>query len=263
MDQQPTMDQQLPPFFFDIFDPSLPRLGPGDEAHTLRALDTLFAAAPGRDRRDPALRILDVGCGNGAQTLALARHTRGPITAVDNHQPFLDELVRRAEAAGVAERIRPLRRDMRDMGFPPASFDLIWSEGALFVMGFGAGLRALHGLLAPGGMLAASELAWFGPDAPAECREYFAATYPAMTGIEQNLKMVREAGLEPLSHFVQPEGAWRENFYLPLAARLEVLRDQPRTPDELALIEAMEREIDIFRRYLAYFGNVFFLMRKI
>ena len=74
------MDQpyQLPPFFHEIFDPSLPRLGPGDNASTMRALDTLLSAR--KETRDsPALRILDIGCGNGTPTIQLAKHTTGTI----------------------------------------------------------------------------------------------------------------------------------------------------------------------------------------
>jgi hypothetical protein len=47
-----------------------PRQGPGSEAMTLRAL-----ALTGLDRDRP-LRIADIGCGTGAQTLTLAAHTK-------------------------------------------------------------------------------------------------------------------------------------------------------------------------------------------
>jgi len=121
--------EQLPAFFYEIFDASLPRLGPGDEASTLKALSQLYPAHPRPADRAVARtgRILDLGCGNGAQTLVLARHTDGPILAVDNHQPYLDELQRRAAAAGVAGRIRVSLRSMRSLGAGDGPFDLIWS----------------------------------------------------------------------------------------------------------------------------------------
>jgi len=90
-----------------IFHPSLPRLGPGDDDSTARALAMLPAAVRQADRH-----VLDLGCGNGAQTLCLARLLAGRITAVDNHRPFLDALTSRAIAAGVAGRIEPLCADM-------------------------------------------------------------------------------------------------------------------------------------------------------
>ena len=71
---------------FEVFVPSLPRLGPGDDESTKKALQTLYAAGLPDDR---PLKILDLGCGNGAPTMALAENTRGTILALDFHQPFL------------------------------------------------------------------------------------------------------------------------------------------------------------------------------
>jgi hypothetical protein len=70
------MDQQeQTQFFYEIFDASLPRLGPGDDASTSKALDMLLSARPEpKGAREPGqLRILDIGCGNGAPNLRVCR----------------------------------------------------------------------------------------------------------------------------------------------------------------------------------------------
>ena len=68
--------------FYQVFE-SLPRQGPGCTGATRKAYSYL-----------PPLpqdaKILDIGCGSGTQTRDLAALTSGTITAVDNHQPFLD-----------------------------------------------------------------------------------------------------------------------------------------------------------------------------
>ena len=117
-------------FFHEIFSPSLPRLGAGDDASTKKALAMLLEtkSSAGNAFRSRKLRVLDIGCGNGAPTIQLAKNITGTILAVDNHQPFLDELRRRAEAAGVADKIQTLQKDMRDLGREEGVFDLIWSE---------------------------------------------------------------------------------------------------------------------------------------
>jgi len=252
-------------FFHEIFDPSLPRLGPGDEASTIKALNMLRSA--GFQRGEKAIlrapRILDLGCGNGGQTVTLARHTEGRILALDNHQPYLDQLQRRAEAAGVSARIRVSRRDMRSLDQRDGPFDLIWSEGALFVMGFREGLAACHSLLAPGGGLTVSELCWLRPDPPADCRQFFATGYPGMADIETNLAAMRAGGYEVIGHFTQPESAWWEPYYHPLEERLRSLRKQHAgDAEKLAMIEDIQREIDIYRQHSAFYGNVFFVMRR-
>src|SRR5262249_11799155 len=60
------------------------------------------------------------------------------------------------------------RASMSALDFPDASFDLIWSEGAIYVMGFAEGLRAWKRLLKPHGAIAVTELSWLGPDIPEE-----------------------------------------------------------------------------------------------
>ncbi|HNS23131.1 MAG TPA: class I SAM-dependent methyltransferase [Sedimentisphaerales bacterium] len=252
-------------FLYEVFEASLPRLGPGDEASTVKALNLLRSA--GFPRGDRAIlratRILDLGCGNGAQTIPLARNTEGPILAMDNHQPFLNELLRRVEAAGLAGRVQVSRRDMRSLETSDGPFDLIWSEGALFIVGFREGLTACHSLLTPGGGLAVSELAWLRPDVPAACRQFFDTVYPAMTDMETNLATIRACGYDLVGHFVQPESAWWEPFYHPLAERLRSLRGQyAADARKLAMIEPMEMEIDMYRQYSAYYGNVFYVMRR-
>ncbi|MBN1508668.1 MAG: class I SAM-dependent methyltransferase [Sedimentisphaerales bacterium] len=259
MDQREQME-----FFYEIFDASLPRLGPGDAASTKRALDALSCTGVLHEKTSKGVpwRVLDIGCGNGAQTIELAKHAPGTILAIDNHQPFLDELHRRAEAAGVRGRIELALKDMRTLTADDGPFDLVWSEGALFVMGFREGVAACHSLLEPGGGLAVSELCWLRSDPPAECRAFFAGTYPAMADIDANLAAIRACGYDVIEHFVQPESVWWEPFYFPLQDRLHVLRERYADDGEkLSMIESIQKEIDIYRKHSAYYGNVFFVMR--
>jgi cyclopropane fatty-acyl-phospholipid synthase-like methyltransferase len=251
-------------FFYEIFDSSLPRLGPGDEASTRKALDMLLSARLERKGAPELaqLTILDIGCGNGAQTIQLAKQTNGTIVAVDNHQPFLDELQRRAEAEGLSKKIKVCLKDMCALGMDKGTFDLIWSEGALYIMGFGKGLAVCHNLLRPGGLLAVSELSWFRPDPPAECQQFFATEYPAMVGIETNVATIESSGYEALGHFTLPESAWWVTYYQPLEDRLESLRGKyAADPERIEAIESVQTEIEVYRRYSGYYGYVFYLMQ--
>jgi len=252
-------------YFYEIFDPSLPRLGPGDDTSTLRALETLLAAEHGGAGawQEKPIRVLDVGCGTGAQTLQLARHVDGTILAIDNHQPYLDELERRARAEGVAEKIRPCLKDMHTLGEKDGVFDLVWAEGSLFVMGFRAGLEVCLQRLRPGGLAAVSELAWLLPDPPAECRDFFAAEYPTMLDLTATESLIAECGFELIDEFVVPDSAWWDPYYRPLEARLAHFRDTwAADSDKLELVNWVEAEIGIRRKYSDYYGNVFFLLRR-
>ena len=256
---------ELPESFYEIFDPSLPRLNPGDEASTLSALNMLRSAGSGREE-DAALRfrrILDLGCGCGGQTLLLARYTEGQILALDNHQAYLDELCRRTQATGFSGRIRTVLKDMRTLTKDDGPFDLIWSEGALFVIGFREGLKTCHSLLVPGGGLAVSELCWLRPDPPEDCRRFFSEVYPAMTDIDAALAVIRACDYEVLGHFVLPESAWWTSFYRPVEERLRSLRKRcSEDAEKMSMIESIQKEIDIYRQYSEYYGSVFFVMRR-
>ena len=62
------------------------RQGPGSENDTLKALGFLNLPT------DQHLKVADIGCGSGGQTLTLAKKIKGQITAVDLFPEFLDEL---------------------------------------------------------------------------------------------------------------------------------------------------------------------------
>ncbi len=252
-------------FFYELFDATMPRLGPGDDLSTEKALRSVLAVMSSREAAFDAakLRILDIGCGNGVQTIHPAKHTKAVITAVDNHQPYLDELKRRAEAGGLSDKILPYQRDMADLGMEEESFDLIWSEGALNIMGFREGLEACHRLLAPKGLPAVSELTWLRPDPPEECRQFFADVYPAIVDIETNLAAANDCGFEVLGHFTLPDSAWWESYYNPLSERLNSCREKYSSdPEKIGMIEAIQMEIEIYRKYSKYYGYEFFVMQR-
>lgn len=230
----------------------LPREAPGSDASTLRALSML----PGLPA---SARILDIGCGPGAQTVALARATKGDVTAVDTHQPFLDDLVRRAAQAGVTDRIHPLQASMFDLGFDQP-FDLLWSEGAIYIIGFERGLREWQKLLKPGGFVAVTEISWLKPNPPEAAHRFWSKAYPDMTTVEENLARLSAAGYHSLGHFTLPESDWWDNYYHPMAARIESLREKYlHNPEAQAVLDLEYAEIELYRQYSAWYGYVFYL----
>jgi SAM-dependent methyltransferase len=239
---------------YEMFD-GMPRGGPGSDATTGRA----YALVPGLP---PAPDIIDIGCGPGMQTLELARLSGGHVTALDNHPPFLEQLERNAAAAGLAGAVTTLEGDMAALLFPALSFDLIWAEGSIFIMGFEAGLRYWQRFLRPGGCIAVTEISWLKDDPPKAPHDFFAAEYPAMQSVTQNLEIIRQTGLRLVSHFTLGEAAWWDDYYTPLAARLPRLKEAH--PDDFnaqALIAATEVEIETYRKYSAWYGSEFYIMQ--
>jgi ubiquinone/menaquinone biosynthesis C-methylase UbiE len=96
----------------------LPRQGPGLDESTVRACSCIPSSFKVR-------KILDIGCGSGMQPLILAKYfPDSQITAIDIHQPFLDELRTRAKSAGLDERILTYQASMDKLPFEEKSFDI-------------------------------------------------------------------------------------------------------------------------------------------
>lgn len=233
----------------------LPRQGVGRDRYTRQAYGMLPRL------REP--RILDIGCGSGAPTLELARISGGRVIGMDVHRPYLDDLTRRAEAAGLADRVTAVQGSMLSIGFPDESFDLIWSEGSIFVIGFDRGLEEWRRLICPDGFLVVHDVAWLRTDPPAELEKFWSEAYPNIRTIPENLAAIPPRGYEVLGHFPLPHDAWWDEYYGPLEKRLVKLRETyVDNADALAAIEESEREIAMYRNYPGWYGSVFFVMRK-
>lgn len=240
--------------FFEIFS-GLPQQGPGDDASTLRALALVAGLGPDT-------RVLDLGCGTGRQTLVLARSSPARIVAVDNHAPFVEELKRRAKELGVADRVESRTGDMHRLEFSSASFDLIWCEGAIYVVGFETGLRDWHRLLSPGGHMAVTEVCWTRPDPPPECVAFWEQEYPAIRDVPTRLATIAECGYETVGHFTLPPSSWWEDYYRPLQENVTRFREQHRDEtDAQELADQVQREIDVWRAYSEFYSYEFFVMR--
>lgn len=247
------MDAAAERVFFEVHR-RLPQEAPGSDASTRRALSLLppLPAEP---------EVLDVGCGPGRQTLELLRGTGGRVTAVDTHPPYLADLTRRAEAEGLGGRLRATEADMTRLPFADASFDLLWSEGAIYLMGVAPALKAWRRLLRPGACIAFTEIAWLTEDRPEEARRVWDEGYPAMTTVDGNSRLIASAGYEELARFVLPESDWWD-YYRPIGARLSGLRRRyAGDPAALAVLDAETREIELYRAHSRAYGYAFFIVR--
>jgi len=152
---------------------------------------------------------------------------------------------------------------MDAMDFREGTFDLIWSEGALYTIGFENALKKCRTLLKPGGYLAASELCWLADDAPREARDFFASEYPEMKTVTDNVELFCDCGLELLGHFTEPDSAWWDDCYTPMRKLLPGLRKKyAGVPDALALFDECDAEMAVHEKYSKSYGYEFFVCRR-
>lgn len=241
--------------FFAVYE-HLPRQGPGNRACAERAL-RLCADLP----LSPA--VLDLGCGVGAQTLYLAELTAGTVVAVDRHAPSIERLRATLAARGLSPRVQAQVGDMAHPDWPPASFDLVWSEGALYNLGIENALRICRGLLRPGGHLAFTDAVWRRKDPPPEVKASFDLDYPTMGWTEDVLAAIANGGFTTLGHFTLPDEAWWDDFYAPMERRIAELRPRyANNAEATSILDQIAQEPEMHRRFSDSYAYEFFVARR-
>ena len=241
-------------YFYELF-LHLPRGGPGDNQSTRKAFSYLTNLPS-----EPF--ILDIGCGHGVQTLELARISRGKIIALDNYQPFLDILMQNAKKEGFENRIIPKNQSMLEMDFKNDTFDIIWSEGALFVMGFQNGVKKCNQLLKNKGYCVVSEAVLLSPNLPKPLKEFWDEEYSDIKDIKGNISQIQDEAFDVLSHFTLPKSCWFD-FYSRMTKALEKLKKKySNNKIALQVFEKFDKESEIYAKYSDYFGYEFFIMQK-
>jgi len=228
------------------------RQGPGGDAETEQALNLSMV-----DRAAP-LKVADIGCGTGASTLLLAR-----ITAVDFLQDFLDVLEERAERMGVADSISTLSCSMDKLPFADEELDVIWSEGAIYNIGFEKGVADWRRCLKAGGVLVASEITWTTDSRPPELQTHWNSEYPEIDVASAKIRVLEKHGYSPVGYFVLPKHCWIDHYYRPMQARFEDFLDRNRNSEEAqAIVAAEQREIKLYETYKAYISYGVYIAKK-
>ena len=233
------------------------RQGPGSPEVTLKALSFI-------DNLTDQSLIADLGCGTGGQTMVLAQHAPGCITGLDFFPGFIDRFNANAGKSGLQHRVKGIVGSMDNLPFGKEELDLIWSEGAIYNIGFERGLNEWRKYLKTGGYIAVSESSWFTPERPAEIHNFWMEAYPGIDTIPNQIARIQNAGYLPVASFILPTACWTEHYFAPLVRAREMFLAKyagNKTAEELIALSYHEEEL--YRKYKEFYGYVFFIAKKI
>jgi ubiquinone/menaquinone biosynthesis C-methylase UbiE len=186
--------------------------------------------------------ILDIGCGSGIPTLALAGLCNGRITAMDTDQDALDRLAEKVSDAGLSDRITAIHHSILEMDFPEASFDILWAEGSVFIAGFEQSLKNWRRLLRSGG---------------------FMALHDDLGDINEKLMIIPLAGYRLLDYFILDTETWYEDYYDPLQELINKTMHESIHDDKLRkVLDNQQSEVTMVKQNPVRCASVFFVLQK-
>lgn len=236
----------------------LERQGPGSAGHTKLALDL-----SGLLTRNGPLKVADIGCGTGASALILAKELEAEIFAVDLFDKFLTSLKNTAEKHDLSEKIETLSCSMDALPFAQSSLDAIWSEGAIYNMGFEKGISYFSQFLKPGGILAVSEITWLTNHQPEEIKQYWTKNYPEMATASRKINQLEEQGYRLKGYFPLPKQCWVNQYYDPMQNQMSEFLHIYQTEEAEEFIKEQRKEIEFYRKFHPYYSYGFYIAEKV
>ncbi|MCK9641327.1 MAG: class I SAM-dependent methyltransferase [Prolixibacteraceae bacterium] len=236
---------------------NLERQGPGSHEVTINALGFI-------GNLTSESQIADIGCGTGGQTMVLAQHAPGIITGIDLFPNFIELFNANAEKLNLQNRVQGIVCSMNNLPFQKEELDLIWSEGAIYNIGFERGLNEWRKFLKVGGYVAVTEASWFTEERPAEINEFWMDAYPEIDTIPNKVAQMQKAGYIPVATFILPENCWTENFYaLQVSVQEAFLKKYAGNKTVEDFVANERHEAQLYDKYKAYYGYVFYIGKKI
>jgi len=233
------------------------RQGPGSSESTIKALSFI-------ENISSDLKIADLGCGTGGQTMVLANNISGNITGLDISLDFINIFNDNAKKLNLQDRIKGIVGSMDNLPFHNNEFDLIWSEGAIAQIGFEKGLNYWKGFLKKGGYIAVTYESWFTDERPAEIEKWWVDAVPEISTIGHNILVMQKTGYIPVAAFTLPESCWIDTYFVPQHVLHEAFLKKY-TGDKTVedFISNNKYEEELYTKYNQYYGYVFYIGKKI
>ena len=187
--------------------------------------------------------ILDVGCGSGIPTIELAKLSKGHVTGLDIDLESLNILKRKIKDYGLENQISVIKESINTMDFPKESFDIIWSEGTVFVIGFENSIKKWRLYLKPKG---------------------FMVIHDEIKDKSKKIKLIEKYSYKIISKFDIPFKIWWEEYFAHLEQLVKGYRKK--YPNDFELRKEFEKDqndIDMCKSNPALASSFYVIIQKV
>ena len=185
--------------------------------------------------------ILDIGCGSGIPTIVLAKLSEGKITGIDTDQRILDRFKKRIEEEGLSNQVVTKKCSLFDIDFPNETFDIVWAEGSIWIIGFKKGLEEWRRLLKPKGFL---------------------VVHDSVKTVLNELDILSSLGYDLINHFELPEDAWLKEYAIPLERLIKEQKKKTKDIVTLKMLERYQNEVNMIRENPKDHFSAFYILQK-
>jgi ubiquinone/menaquinone biosynthesis C-methylase UbiE len=232
------------------------RQGPGSPDETLKALSFINGLTE-------KSKIADIGCGTGGQTMVLGQNTLCEIIGIDIWADFINQFNQNARNKNLQDRVKGIVGNMENLPFAEEELDLIWSEGAIYNIGFERGLNEWRKFLKRGGYLAVTENTWFTNERPVEIQDFWQRAYPEIDTVSNKIAQMQNAGYLPIATYILPETVWTDFYSWQTLRRKTFLKKYNGNKAVEEFVSAERYEAELYHKYKDCYGYVFYIGKKI
>ena len=154
----------------------------------------------------------------------------------------MEKFTRKIKEAELTDQVKAINRSIFDMDFTDERFDIIWSEGSIYAIGFERGLREWRRFLKPGG---------------------FMVVHDEQGNVKEKLEQISNCGYDLLGYFILNKETWWIEYFAPLEKL--IAESRTRYSDSSKILEELHQaqgELDIFKKNPERNSSAFFIIKK-
>ncbi|MBN1213949.1 MAG: class I SAM-dependent methyltransferase [Candidatus Lokiarchaeota archaeon] len=187
-------------------------------------------------------KILDIGCGTGQSTIELLKLSNGSIIGIDIDKKALDNFNKKIKEQNLLKKVKVMNYNLLNIKFMKESFDIIWAEGVIHIIGFEKSFKVCYELLKNNG---------------------FFVLHESIKKLEKNKECIEKNGFKLYDYFALPEGFWWTDYYKPLEEVMKNINEKNLSKEELKKVKHLKKEIKMVKNIdLKEFDCAFYILQK-